>query len=528
MDLFLAILSGGGVTITLFVVFLALDRSIDGWAPLHWQRRLHDLLVMLLAVGACAFHKDGPGGLLLDLHGAALGLAVLFRGARFGLLVAVVEMLAHVAFKESALTLGIANIAFTLLCALAGKRWLVPIVKISFLSSVGLGVIVGLANASALLFLPPFFVGWEPLLTYGPSVLAVQLTTMLLFGWLFSLQLDRKVGQQARAVLELETLALSHGLASTRVEFILKINLDGTILEASSAYARRSGFSLTQLKQMRLQDLRAVSAIIGMDNLLDRIKQEGHLIYETEHRDTKGSAWPVEVNAVYDAEGDYIIAFMRDITERRRAEQATAEHTRALQRALEQTIDVLSSTLNFRDPMARGHSRHVRELALRIGQSMGLGPERLQGLWLAATVQNIGQIQTPADILNRPRQLTPEEFELVKTHPEAGYAILHEIALPWPVADIVRQHHENMDGSGYPFGLKGEAIGLEARILRVADSLIAMCSHRPFRRAHDHEYALAELRRHAGDLYDPDVVETCLEIIRTEGFPDLHATRRYS
>ncbi len=520
MELFTAILSGGGITLTLFVFYLASDRLIENYVAVPARAVLRDVLTVLLTIGAMSYHIDGPAMAALDLRGAAIGLTVLFGGARYGLLTAVTAILMRLASGDTVPTADMANIACNLLAAIAISRWIVPGLPQGFWPLFIMGTVTGTVTAGEMLFVAPGVTGFNLLTTLGPTIFAVQLSATLLFGWLMALQLDRQIGQQARAVVELERLALEHGLATSPVEFIVKIGADGSILDASEAYARRAGYSLQAIKSLHLWDLKPDPSPTHWLTQAAGIKAVGHMIYETDHRTASGEIWPVEVNAVYDASGDYIIAFMRDITERRRAEQELSAKNAALTRALEQTIDVLAAALNSRDPMARSHARHVRDLSMRLGRLLGLGSERLRGLWLGATVQNVGQIQTPAEILNRPRALTSEEFELVKLHPEAGFEILRDVQLPWAVADIVRQHHENVDGSGYPQGLTGEDILLEARILRVADSLVAMLSHRPFRRAHDQAYAVGELRRLSGTCYDATVVQACVGLIEQEGYPE--------
>ncbi|MCX9103583.1 HD domain-containing protein [Aeromonas veronii] len=154
----------------------------------------------------------------------------------------------------------------------------------------------------------------------------------------------------------------------------------------------------------------------------------------------------------------------------------------------------------------------MHDLALAIGQQLQLPQEQLDGWGLAAMVHNISLLKIPAEILTRPRELRPVEFELIKQHPDTGREILQQIDFPWPITTIVMQHHENLDGSGYPQGLQGDAISLEARIIRVADSLAAMTAHRPFRRALPLTDAFAELTRYAGVHYDKQVVDACFAV----------------
>ncbi|WP_033135941.1 HD-GYP domain-containing protein [Aeromonas finlandensis] len=209
----------------------------------------------------------------------------------------------------------------------------------------------------------------------------------------------------------------------------------------------------------------------------------------------------------YDHQGEVagIIGALVDITRIKESEQ----QQRTL---LFQTIAALSSAIAHKDPSTAGHERRVHDLALAIGQHLQLSQERLDGLGLAAMVHNIGLLQIPAEILTRPRELRPVEFELIKQHPQAGCEILQQIDFPWPITTIVLQHHENMDGSGYPQGLQGDAICLEARIIRVADSLAAMTAHRPFRRAMSLTEAFAELTRYAGVRYDEQIVSACFTV----------------
>jgi len=202
------------------------------------------------------------------------------------------------------------------------------------------------------------------------------------------------------------------------------------------------------------------------------------------------------------------------------------EHGRARIKNLHETMKgglaALSTAMVHRDPSTAGHEQRVADLCVKVGQAMGMDETRLEGMQLAAMVHDVGLIRVPSEILSRPRRLSPEEFELVKLHVEAGYQILKDVPFPWPIADIIRQHHEHMDGSGYPNGLRGEQMLPEARILHVCDSIEAMISHRPFRRAYSTERALEELLAHKSTRYDPQVVDIIVRLFRNEGyqFPD--------
>ena len=188
-------------------------------------------------------------------------------------------------------------------------------------------------------------------------------------------------------------------------------------------------------------------------------------------------------------------------------------HTARLRAALEQMVATLAATIEKRDPYTAGHQRRVAEIALRIAQAMGLDEERRQAIYLAGLVHDIGKIYVPGEILNKPGALLQIEFELVKAHAAASYDILQGIDFPWPLASIARQHHERLDGGGYPDGLKGDQISLEARVLAVADVFEAMSSHRPYRPALGNSAAIAELRRQRGAQLDSEVVDVAIRIL---------------
>jgi HD-GYP domain-containing protein (c-di-GMP phosphodiesterase class II) len=172
------------------------------------------------------------------------------------------------------------------------------------------------------------------------------------------------------------------------------------------------------------------------------------------------------------------------------------------------------TAMEIRDPYTAGHEVRVAQIAYAIGQEMGWPEDRLQGLRMAAMVHDIGKISIPSEILTKPARLNPVEFALVKRHPESSYIILKDIPYTWPIADIVRQHHEKLDGSGYPLGLKGDAILPEAKVLAVADIVEAMAAARPYRAALGLEVALAQIEKEAGTLLDAEVVRICAALFR--------------
>lgn len=201
-----------------------------------------------------------------------------------------------------------------------------------------------------------------------------------------------------------------------------------------------------------------------------------------------------------------------------RARAEREQHAALLRQSLEQSIQTIAGTVEARDPYTAGHQQRVGELATAIAQELGLPRERIEGIHFAAIIHDLGKIKIPAEILAKPGTLSDLEFMLIKTHPQAGYDILKDVQFPWPIAEIMLQHHEKLDGSGYPRGLKGAEILLEARIMTVADVVDAMSSHRPYRPTLGIGAALEEIRNGRGGRYDPAVVDACVRLFNERRF----------
>jgi PAS domain S-box-containing protein/putative nucleotidyltransferase with HDIG domain len=207
----------------------------------------------------------------------------------------------------------------------------------------------------------------------------------------------------------------------------------------------------------------------------------------------------------------YGIAALRALGEREQA-------VRQWHESLEDTVGAIASTIEMRDPYTAGHQRRVAKLAVKIAEEMGLPTDQTRGILLAGLIHDVGKINVPTEILSKPGKLTPLEIQFVRTHAQTGYDILKGVDFPWPIAEAVLQHHERLDGSGYPRGLAGEAVIVEARILAVADVTEAMTAHRPYRPAIGLDAALAEIESGKGRLYDPAAVDACIALFRTKGF----------
>jgi PAS domain S-box-containing protein len=211
-------------------------------------------------------------------------------------------------------------------------------------------------------------------------------------------------------------------------------------------------------------------------------------------------------------------ATMIDITERKQAAVKLLESLEQVRRAVQTTIQVLVLSVEIKDPYTAGHQRRMTNLARTIATEMGLPPEKIEGLRMAGVIHDIGKITLPTEILSKPTKLSNIEWSLIKEHVQLGYDILKDVESSWPLAEIVLQHHERLDGSGYPRALKGEEILIEARILAVADVVEAMASHRPYRPALGLDAALEEIEKNRGILYDSHAVDTCLRVFREKSY----------
>ncbi|WP_374380918.1 HD domain-containing phosphohydrolase [Dongia sp.] len=528
----LHILNAGGSLVLFVVCFLAIDLACLHLVKRRHQQLIRNALLILFGPATIYFHIHtgavGPlghadMGHIVDERGAAIALASLFGGIPVAVLTAAAEVLARAWVGGSATLAGVSGIcldlAFCSLLVWAMRHRETGVTTFRML--VGAGCAVGAGEALSLLLIGSWEYGAFIFRTEGPTLFLVQLIATLVLGTVLKIQGEMRA---ARAQVEEERLrsrksmleeeAFRAGAITATTDSLMKLDLKGNITEVADSYVRWSGYTRDELIGMPIRKRNATLSDDEIDNALRHIVRDGKLIIETVHRRKDGSTLPVEAVAVYsEMDGGSIYVFLRDISDRKKAEQQLEEKSLALKHALKQTIRALSTAMVHRDQTTAGHEDRVSDLATAIGRELKLDPERLEGLGLAAMVHDVGQIQVPSEILLRPQRLGAEEFALLKMHAEAGADILHGIAFPWPIAEIIHQHHENFDGTGYPRGLKGNAILLEARIVRVADSIEAMLSHRPFRRARTIDYAVAELKAGSGRQFDPVVAEAGIKLL---------------
>jgi PAS domain S-box-containing protein len=243
-------------------------------------------------------------------------------------------------------------------------------------------------------------------------------------------------------------------------------------------------------------------------------KAERHPV--TFYKDEKISGW--RGNYVYKLPSGEIVSVFEDITNQKRAENELQQALESLRKSFSATVQVLVSAVETRDPYTAGHQTRSADLARTIATEMGLPQNRIDGIRMAGTIHDIGKMSVPSEILSKPTKLTGLEFSLIKGHANKGFEMLKDVESPWPLAEIVHQHHERMDGSGYPRGLKGEEIIMEARIMAVADVVESMASHRPYRPALGLDAALAEIENNKGTLYDADAVDACLRLFNEKDY----------
>jgi len=395
MDNVLSVFSSGHTALAVFAVIVIFELKFSLRLSPIVKQRIREITLISLGCYFILFHQHVIfDDIFIDMRGVGIALATLFGGVRLGIVAIFAELAVRIWIGgSSVLANSVGLVIDLLLSVLVLQLFVVDRDRIKLQQIALVGVMVGLSEAIALLFITPFSQGWSLFCDFGIDLFLIQLLGVLLFGWLLKNQDDRMRGRE-------------HGKAR-----IQKLN-----------------------ETLRL------------------------------------------------------------------------------------SVSALSTAMAHHDLSTAGHEQRVGDLAVKVGKVLGMNADQLEGLYLASMVHDVGQIRVPREILSRPRKLSPEEFEMIKLHVEAGYQILKSIPFPWPIADIVRQHHEHVDGTGYPNGLTGDSMLIEAKILHVCDALEAMTSHRPFRRAYSNELALEDLNRYKSTRYDAQVVEICERLFTQEGY----------
>ena len=309
------------------------------------------------------------------------------------------------------------------------------------------------------------------------------------------------------------------------IEGIFLTSPDGRLLSVNPALARMIGYGSPEEAIEGITDLGTQVYVNPEDRvrLVDMLEREETVKgFETQHFRTDRSILWVSINAraVKDPAGRVLRyeGTIEDITAQKEAQDALCRTMDKLRKSLAGTIQAMSLVVETRDPYTAGHQRRVASLASAIARELGLSPDRIDNIRMAGSIHDIGKLAVPADLLSKPTKLMDIEFSLIKFHSQAGYTILKDAELPCPIAQAVFQHHERLDGKGYPQGLKGEEILLEARILTIADVVEAISSHRPYRPALGVDAALEEIEKNKGIAYDEQVVDACVRLFREKDF----------
>jgi PAS domain S-box-containing protein/putative nucleotidyltransferase with HDIG domain len=295
----------------------------------------------------------------------------------------------------------------------------------------------------------------------------------------------------------------------------------GKITEANPFIERLLGYPKAELLGKELWEIGAVADKVAAKTAYDTVKSAGYVRYtnlplvardgQTRHVEFVSNSYPVDGIMV-------IQCNIRDESQRIAAEQRIAALEQASRQTNTELVNTLATLIESRDPYTAGHLLRVSHLAMAIASDLGMSPDSIEGVRVAAMLHDIGKIGVPMEILVKPSKLMPFETALLMHHAQAGYEILRHINFPWHIAEIVRQHHERMDGSGYPRGLKGEEILREARIIAVADTVEALSTNRPFRPGVGITEALALIEGESGTRYDPAVVTACLTLFRDQHY----------
>lgn len=298
---------------------------------------------------------------------------------------------------------------------------------------------------------------------------------------------------------------------SGRIVFVNSGLMDTLLLQPAKIITKKISKFIREDDRPRFDD--AFAAVLKT-GLLHRVELSWVTKYDTQR------LFDCSIDVVRNPQGKVsnVVLTGIDITERKRAQAQLFENALQFRSLFISTIHVLSGVIDKRDPYTAGHQLRVAMLASAIGTEMGLDPDRVEGLYLGSLIHDIGKISVPSDILSRPGRLNEMEYGLIQYHPAVGYDIVAELALPWPIKDMIIQHHERLDGSGYPNHCKGDEIILESRIVAVSDVVEAISSHRPYRAALGIDAGLSEIKRGSGVHYDKNVVKACLKLFKEKRF----------
>ena len=312
--------------------------------------------------------------------------------------------------------------------------------------------------------------------------------------------------------------SLMHTVMNTVGTIVLVLDTQGKIIYVNQACQDASLYEQSELIGKHIWDFSPSHEISVLQNFLSNIlKNPGLSRIETswisKYENVRVMDWSVNVQFGEDAIVSNVIFSGIDVTEKNAAIQTTKDDAQVLHDTLVETISAVATTIEKRDPYTAGHQHRVSDLSVAIGEMLELSLERIEGLKLGSMIHDIGKIYIPSEILNRPGRLTKHEFGMITTHPEVGFDIIKDVTFPWPIKEMIVQHHERLDGTGYPAGLSDKDIILEAKIIAVADVVEAITSHRPYRPALGLDFALKILDEGRGKSFDSNIVDICIKVL---------------
>ncbi len=322
-----------------------------------------------------------------------------------------------------------------------------------------------------------------------------------------------------RVPIEFPSMEAIHGLYDSVLDGSCVVDSQGCFKAISPTYCTLIGYQREELLTMSIWDLGVINTGEKSINLEEIISSGKTFIEITKRRkDGKLVKAEVDITPLKTKDEQLFLIFVRNITNRKQKEKKVKQNFAKLRSALEGVVQALSSTIEIRDPYIKEHQQRVTKLACAIAKEFLLPEEDIEEINLAGALHDIGRINVPIEITSKPNPIQEHEFDMVKSHVQVSYSILSKIEYLSSVAQIILQHHERLDGSGYPAGIKGDEIILPARILAVADVVEAMISRRPYRQAHTIKETLEEISRKKGVFYDSRVVDACIKLFTEKGF----------
>ncbi len=334
--------------------------------------------------------------------------------------------------------------------------------------------------------------------------------------------LQQEISERKRAEDELKEALEKLRSLSAYVDSMYMVDRDCTYLFMNEGHLKRFGLLMEEVIGKRYDQFHSEEDARHFTEAVHEVCETGNPRTK-EHKSERDGRFYLRtftpiIGRNVDGKISQAAVISKDITNIKVSEKKLKDTLDSLKRALNTIIQVMVSTVETRDPYTAGHQLRSADLACTIATEMGLSQDKIDGIRMAGSIHDIGKLSTPAEILSKPTKLSELEFSLIKEHARKGYEILKDVESPWPLAEIIGQHHERVDGSGYPRNLKGEEICIEARILAVADVVESMASHRPYRPALGINAALDEIEKNSGTLYDNTVADVCLRLFREKGF----------